>query len=767
MLFFFLSSAFSVGVYREYVLYQPYFWNSRYYRIPAITTANDGTLITATDMRWVNKNDLPARISTIINYSPDNGLTWTNPQIISGTVRDVGDGDPALVVDRKTGCVLCLWTGDAAFMRSTPQNPQHLYFTRSWDNGRTWEEKKDITHMIYSNLCTNCDEDRRTWSAMFFSSGSALQLRDGRIMVSGVTRCHGKHRCYCVYTDDLGKTWSASTSPAYSDKGDESKFFETNNGTVVLSTRLFNGPKARGFAWSYDRGMTFPRNQTMTDLWDSPCNGDVLRYTSTIDGYDKDRILHTLTYVQGFPRRNVSILISYDEGETWPVKKTIRANADDLGSYSSIAIGHDGLIHIYYEKGIERADMDNFNMTVVTLSLDWITDGADVYKKPENLRWCICEKEDAACNGKCPKDYHKLTPKVFDNYIDTYWEYPTNMNYFFPVEVRDFTVNLSVPGLNHGKYEADPSLSKRPKVKIVGSAPEPVTLEFINVDIEATVDVILANNFVLDGTALTIDDQISKVEVGTTLVKLTKGVGLEQTIGSVTVASPKRNQVKSQVNIINNMNGRQLEVYKGIDGAAGQENAGAPVKLSLPAGATDKTFHIYGIWSDAEASGLTLTSGKVITDKANENKFPIEGSNPPDFEYEGEDPQPTQGPPTQTPAPTVVPPTVVPSTAVPSTAVPPTAVPPTEAPTIEPTTPVTPQPTNTDSDQGTDEPVNKRTAATYLAIIGALATACVGLLIFGIAMFIKYKKFKSETRANDSRSESNVFKKDLLYYDTT
>ena len=296
----------------EAVLYQPYFFKSRYYRIPAITTAKDGSLVAATDMRWNNKNDLPAKISTTIRISPDDGLSWTDNKIISGEPRDVGDGDPAIVTDRKTGIIVCLWTGDRGFLASTQSNPQHIYVARSLDNGRTWEPKRDITSSIYSNLCTNCSQDRYTWSAMFISSGNILQLRDGRLMAAGVTRCWGQTRIYTVYSDDIGLTWNAYENPA-SKTADESKFFERNDGVVVVSVR--HKPN-RIFAFSPDRGMTWENETSNEQIWDSPCNGEVIRYTSTIDGYDKDRLIHTVTYVQNFPRRNVSILLSYDEGKT-------------------------------------------------------------------------------------------------------------------------------------------------------------------------------------------------------------------------------------------------------------------------------------------------------------------------------------------------------------------------------------------------------------------------------------------------------------------
>ena len=61
------------------VLYRPGDYDSRNYRIPAIITAKDGSLVVATDKRKYNDADLPEDIDIIINRSTDGGLTWSAP----------------------------------------------------------------------------------------------------------------------------------------------------------------------------------------------------------------------------------------------------------------------------------------------------------------------------------------------------------------------------------------------------------------------------------------------------------------------------------------------------------------------------------------------------------------------------------------------------------------------------------------------------------------------------------------------------------------
>lgn len=51
--------------------------DSRYFRIPAIVTLNDGTVVAAADARW-NSSDDGGGIDTIVSISKDNGVAWTS-----------------------------------------------------------------------------------------------------------------------------------------------------------------------------------------------------------------------------------------------------------------------------------------------------------------------------------------------------------------------------------------------------------------------------------------------------------------------------------------------------------------------------------------------------------------------------------------------------------------------------------------------------------------------------------------------------------------
>jgi hypothetical protein len=340
------------------------------YRIPAIVTANDGSLVTAIDKRVARNNDLASDIDILIRRSTDNGQTWSPALTIAdlGSTNSDGASDPALVVDKASGKIICLFATNNGLMASNPSNLIRIGMCTSSDNGVTWTAPVDITNQIYGPACSNPISS--TWYAAWIASGRAHQLRNGRIVAAmGVRQTSAtKIDNFMVYSDDAGVTWQTSTNIACNN-GDEAKIVELNDGKLVMSIRSGG---SRRFVESTDKGITWGTPYNKPTILDPACNGDFIRYTSTIDGYDKNRLIHTVPYVSSSPRRNISVLLSYDEGQTWPVRKTLYLGN---GDYSSITMLPDGTLGVYYE----NQDDQIYNMYFARFTLSWLTDGADTF----------------------------------------------------------------------------------------------------------------------------------------------------------------------------------------------------------------------------------------------------------------------------------------------------------------------------------------------------------------------------------------------------
>ncbi len=169
-----------------------------------------------------------------------------------------------------------------------------------------------------------------------------------------------------ISSTDGGITWITSTGIAETG-GDEAKIVELNNGNLMMSIR---NSGTRRFNISTNKGVSWGTAYNQPNITDPNCDGDFIRYTSTLDGYDKNRLLHTIPFAGN--RSNVSVLMSTDEGATWPIRKTIFPGAS---AYSSLTVLPDGTLGIYYENG----ESSTYQMYFARFSLNWLSSGTDVF----------------------------------------------------------------------------------------------------------------------------------------------------------------------------------------------------------------------------------------------------------------------------------------------------------------------------------------------------------------------------------------------------
>jgi len=343
-----------VVVYNRVVVYEPGDYNSNYYRIPAIITAGDGSLVICTDKRKTSEGDLPNDIDIVCNRSTNNGLSWSEPVTIAqGTGHGQGFGDCALVRTGTKDELLAIFVGGPGLFQSTPSNPIRTYTSRSTDNGMSWSEPTDITHFIYGSACS--DPIREKWHGSFCASGNGLLTSSGRIiLVAAVRETSGTQlNNYAVYSDDGGLSWQVSGRA--STGGDEAKTVELPDGRILMSIRHAG---ERWYNISADNGTTWGEStSTWPDLAVTACNGDIISYSDSL-------LLQSLP--NSDKRENVSIFASTDNGMSWTMKKTIVPYAS---AYSSLCILNDKTIGLY----VEETDKDNgYSMVFYNFSLSWL-----------------------------------------------------------------------------------------------------------------------------------------------------------------------------------------------------------------------------------------------------------------------------------------------------------------------------------------------------------------------------------------------------------
>jgi sialidase-1 len=135
----------------------------------------------------------------------------------------------------------------------------------------------------------------------------------------------------------------------------------------MINSRV-NGAKKRWVHLSSDQGHSW-ESRAEPELIDPGCNGSIIRYTSVEDGSDRNRLLFCNAKHKK-KRTNLTVRISYDEGESWTEGKTIYTGAS---AYSSLTILDNGDIGLVFEKDYYTEN------PFISFSLEWLTDGKDQY----------------------------------------------------------------------------------------------------------------------------------------------------------------------------------------------------------------------------------------------------------------------------------------------------------------------------------------------------------------------------------------------------
>lgn len=321
------------------------------YRIPAITMAPNGDLVAAIDERVPSCGDLRSNpdINIVARRSSDNGATWSEIETIVDFPLGQSASDPSLVVDESTGELFLFYN----FMdHGSEPDVYYLHVVRSTDNGKSWSDPEDITSQITPPEWHN--------DFKFITSGRGIQTRSGRLLHTLVNLDNGMH---LFGSDDHGKTWSFLDTPI--EPGDESKVVELADGSWMINSRV-NGSGLRYVHTSTDEGKTWESKPDST-LIDPGCNGSIIRYTSINEGHDKNRLLFSNARTSD-RRENMTVRVSYDEGQTWTQGKTIYSGSS---AYSSLIVLDKDEIGLFFEK-------DNYQENVfVRFSLEWLTDGSD------------------------------------------------------------------------------------------------------------------------------------------------------------------------------------------------------------------------------------------------------------------------------------------------------------------------------------------------------------------------------------------------------
>lgn len=223
----------------------------------------------------------------------------------------------------------------------------------SSDNGVTWSQPRLITNVTKPGTSKTSPAAGDVRSN-FASSGEGIQLKygqyKGRLIqqyAGDVRQADGtnKIQAYSVYSDDHGATWKKGANTG--DRMDENKTVELSDGRVLLNSRDNANQGYRKVAISTDGGATYGPVTQDTELPDPANNGAIARmFPDAAQGSADAKKLIFTNANSKTGRENVSARVSCDDGATWPGVRTIRAG---FSAYSTVTRLEAGKFGVLYE----------------------------------------------------------------------------------------------------------------------------------------------------------------------------------------------------------------------------------------------------------------------------------------------------------------------------------------------------------------------------------------------------------------------------------
>jgi sialidase-1 len=335
------------------------------FRIPALITTQAGSVLAFCEGRKGGRGDT-GDIDLVLRRSFDGGKTWGPIQLVADDGENTM-GNPCPVVDGRTGTIWLPLTRnlgedhEGKILSQESKESRTVWMCNSTDDGVTWSQPVEITETT--------KEPDWTWYAT--GPGNGIQLASGRMLIPCDHALAGSkaYRSHAIFSDDGGMTWKLGG--AIGDGVNECQVVEREDGSLLLNMRSYHKRNCRAISTSTDGGITWSELAHDDALVEPVCQASFIRFTNaTSDG--KNRVL--FSNPADTARVRMTVRLSYDEGESWPVSKLLH---EGPSAYSSLAVLPDRSIGCLYERG-EESPYEK--IAFARFSLGWLTEGRDSIK---------------------------------------------------------------------------------------------------------------------------------------------------------------------------------------------------------------------------------------------------------------------------------------------------------------------------------------------------------------------------------------------------
>lgn len=363
-----------------------------YYRIPALLTTTDGTVLAAIDARFGGTHDSPNNIDTAVSTSTDSGKSWSEPQLVfqfddfentddflkeNGTYTTQNSAsviDPALLQDTRTGRIFMLVDafpyGAGAFAAQVGSGyteidgEQALLLRKQGDEDFSYTLRADgaiydangtkTAYTVNENgelsengvPLTVQQKTQKYWYSLPFNVNTRKEVPMHIFYRDSLFQPLSTSYLYLLYSDDNGETWSAPIDLNAQVKPDDVGFFgvcpgrglQIQNGTYA-GRLLFcaytldpeSGEQRFMSIFSDDGGSTWQAGEfvALTDVIRS------MSETQLIELPDGSLQAYSRT-TNGF----VSVSFSADGGRSWQNPQLVEALPLTSGSGCQISVIH-------------------------------------------------------------------------------------------------------------------------------------------------------------------------------------------------------------------------------------------------------------------------------------------------------------------------------------------------------------------------------------------------------------------------------------------
>ena len=315
------------------------------YRIPAIISPEEGKLIAFAEGRKRGCSDT-GDIDLVMKTSEDGGQTWSPLQLIWDSGENTS-GNPAPILDKSTGNIhlLCTWNlgtdKESQIIDQTSEDGRHVFVIRSPDQGKSWEEPREITSAVKDT----------SWTWYATGPGSGIQIQTGEYAGRLVLGCDHieseskKYFSHLIYSDDHGDSWQlGGTTPK--DQVNECEVTELSDGRLMLNMRNYDrSQKFRQITYSSDGGLSWTNQQHDSSLIEPICQASIQSYFSG----EQHRLFFT-NPADTASRVNMTLRMSPDDGHTWPTSLVLHTGP---AAYSDLVI-EDEIMGALFEAGEEN-----------------------------------------------------------------------------------------------------------------------------------------------------------------------------------------------------------------------------------------------------------------------------------------------------------------------------------------------------------------------------------------------------------------------------